>query len=294
MIARYKIPVLLSLFILPVLITSKCVYFHEYPGFSKTGSGIYYRLNVLGEHDMSPLPGDYITVDIRYSTLNDSVFFAARRKFRLEKPAYAGSVEECFLMMNKGDEADFILNANNFFTRTLGVSPPRFIDEPDVFIISVKLIDIQSEQSFIKERESFLSWINDFSEFEKVKLQHFFSEEQLNAEPDSSGVYFISLNEARGRRVRYGDTIEIHYEGRFLYGRIFDSTRKREEAIRFVYGKESPLVRGLEKAVGLMHEGEKAFIIIPSDLAFGKTGSSTGIIPPYTSLIFEVEILSVI
>ena len=39
-----------------------------------------------------------------------------------------------------------------------------------------------------------------------------------------------------------------------------------------------------------MSEGEKALVILPSDLAFGETGSSTGIIPPFTSLLFEVEL----
>jgi FKBP-type peptidyl-prolyl cis-trans isomerase len=43
----------------------------------------------------------------------------------------------------------------------------------------------------------------------------------------------------------------------------------------------------------MMALGEKSLFIIPSDLAFGNSGSSTGIIPPFTSLIFEVEILAV-
>ena len=44
----------------------------------------------------------------------------------------------------------------------------------------------------------------------------------------------------------------------------------------------------------MMTEGEKSLFILPSEIAFGKEGSSTGIIPPYTSLIFEVEVLKVI
>jgi len=54
------------------------------------------------------------------------------------------------------------------------------------------------------------------------------------------------------------------------------------------------VVKGLEEAIGLMKEGEKSLVILPSEQAFGSEGSSTGMIPPFTSLIFEVEILEVI
>ena len=49
----------------------------------------------------------------------------------------------------------------------------------------------------------------------------------------------------------------------------------------------------MEDAIGMMHEGEKALFIMPSELAFGENGSSTGIIPPFTSLIFEVELVAI-
>lgn len=263
-----------------------------YPGFSRTRSGIYYRLNVIGENSVSPLPGDFITADITYSTLDDSIFFKGRRKFILEKPSYSGSVEECLAMMNVGDEADFILNASDFFNFTLGVNPPGFFNEDENILISVRLLDVQSESEYYKEREAFTTWIDSFEEYEKIRLQQFIRESRLSAEPDSAGLYLISLDSGTGRRTIPGDTVEVHYEGRFLYGKLFDSTRKRNETVKFVYGREWPLIEGLDRAVGRMSEGERAMVIVPSDLAFGRSGSSTGIIPPYSSLIFEIEIVS--
>lgn len=265
----------------------------EYPGFSKTRSGFHYRLNSIGEAELKPVPGDYITVDLIYSTLNDSVFFNTRRKFRLEEPSYKGSVEECFAMMNVGDEADFIINAHDFFTRTLDTSPPRFFEESDPLKICVNLLDIQTKESYVKEMESFLIWIDDFGEYEQAKIMQFLQEKMMIAKPDSLDMFFISLNEGTGKGVEIGDTVEVHYEGKFLYGDFFDSTRKRDEIFQFVYSKQWQVLEGLERAIGMMHEGEQALVILPSDLAFGKQGSSTGIIPPYTSLVFEVEVLSV-
>ena len=292
-----KIYEVIVLKFLPVVFFAATVYsclsVSEYEEYSKSGADIHYRLNVIGEGNENPVQGDYITVDILYSTLADSVFFSGRRKFELTEPSYKGSVEECFKMMKTGDEADFIINAHKFFIRTLGVTPPDFLKEDDDFRISVIMLDIQTEQSYLKEKEAFTSWIDNFGEYERVKLQHFIAEEQLSATPDSSGMYYISLNKPGGRKIEPGDTLEIHYEGRFLYGRFFDSTRKRDEVFTFVYGQEWQVVEGLEKAIGQMHEGEKALVILPSELAFGELGSSTGIIPPYTSVVFEVEILNV-
>ncbi len=301
-LVRLKIPALIhnfetfSLFPLLLLLifqVSGCNIITDYPGFSRTRSGIYYRLNVIGEGDAYPLPGDYITVDLSYSTSADSLFFSARRKFQLEKPSYAGSVEECFTMMKAGDQADFILNANEFFIRTLGVTLPAFLNESDHIKISVKMLDVQSEQSYTTEKQAFLSWIEDFREHEKLKIQQFIIEEQLDAKPDSSGLYYITISEGTGKNIEPGDRIELHFEGKFLYGKFFDSTRERGEVFEFVYGQELQVLEGLERAVGRMREGEKALILMPSDLGFGQYGSSTGIIPPYTPLVYELEILSV-
>jgi len=60
-----------------------------------------------------------------------------------------------------------------------------------------------------------------------------------------------------------------------------------------VYGTEWQVIKGLEEAIGLMREGEKSLFILPSELGFGNQGSSSQVIPPFTSLIFEVEILKV-
>ena len=270
-----------------------CRFSDEYPGFTKTSSGVYYRLNILGQGELNPVPGDYITVDLRYSTTDDSVFFEARRKFQLEQPSFKGSVEECFTMMRIGDEAEFIVNAHDFFDKTLDVKIPRFLEGSDRFKISVKMLDIQTSQSYMSEKKAFMGWVEGFDEYERFRLENFIRQEKIEAEPDGYGLYFINIKEGAGKKVEPGDTVEIHYEGRFLDGKFFDSTRKRDEVFQFVYGHELQLIQGLEKAVGLMREGGKALVIIPSDLAFGSHGSSTGIIPPYTSMVYEVEILSV-
>jgi FKBP-type peptidyl-prolyl cis-trans isomerase len=160
--------------------------------------------------------------------------------------------------------------------------------------ITIDMIEIQTETEYKKEKEAFLNWIEDFGDYEKVILRQFIEEEKLPVELMASGIYFINLVPGTGKKIEPGDTITINYEGRFLNGKFFDSTVKRSQPFQFVYGTEWQVVKGLEEAIGMMKEGEKSLVILPSDLAFGSEGSSTGMIPPFTSLIFEVEILEVI
>jgi FKBP-type peptidyl-prolyl cis-trans isomerase len=93
--------------------------------------------------------------------------------------------------------------------------------------------------------------------------------------------------------VAVGDTVLIHYEGYFLNGNFFDSTHQRNEPLQFVYGQQWQVIGGLEKAIGKMHEGDKALVIIPSEQAFGADGSVEGIVPPFTPVVFEVELINV-
>jgi len=279
------------IFILLVVLFTCCR--SEHKGYKKTKHNIYYKLISIGETEKTPEPGDYITIDLEYLTLSDSLFFKARRKFKITKPQFEGSVDECFLMLSEKERAKFIISADNFFNKTLQAPLPKFLDQGDKFIIDVSMIEIQTENEYNKEKEAFLKWINDFGEYELVKLKHYIEESKLDVEPTSSGLFHLKVVEGNGIKVATGDTIVVHYEGKFLNGKFFDSTKKRKEPFQFIYGQQWQVIKGLEEAIGMMEEGEKSIFILPSEMAFGETGSSTGIIPPFTSLIFEVELLNV-
>ncbi|RLD60786.1 MAG: hypothetical protein DRJ01_09110 [Bacteroidetes bacterium] len=272
---------------------TSCDYFSKYPGFSKTETGIYYKLHVIGEEVNPAKPGDYVTVDLNYKTINDSSFFHEQRTFKITKPDYKGSIDECFLMLSKGDSSTFIIDADNFFSKTLNTSLPRFIAQNSQMIVDIKMNDIRTEEQYKRDKEEFLKWIEDFGDYEKMMLKRFIDEQKIDVEPTESGLYFFSIKKGDGKKVKKGDLITIDYDGRFLNGKFFDSTRKRKQAFDFVYGSELQVIPGLEEAIGMMEQGEKAVVIIPSSLAFGDNGSSTGIIPPFTSLIYEIEILKV-
>lgn len=280
--------------LLILLMIAACRQSNMYPGFSKSKHGIYYQLHKIGETEQNAQMGDYITADITYRTMSDSIFFQGKRKIQLlAENNYDGSIHECFMMLSEDESATFIISATDFYMKTLEAPLPSFLSDNDKLKITIDIIEIQTQNEYQKEKEAFLNWIEDFGDYEKVILQQFLNKEKLPVQPTASGIYCLKIKEGNGKKIALGDTITVNYEGKFLNGKYFDSTIRRNQPFQFVYGTEWQVVKGLEEAIGSMAMGEKSLFILPSELAFGTEGSSTGIIPPFTSLIFEVEILEV-
>lgn len=107
----------------------------------------------------------------------------------------------------------------------------------------------------------------------------------------SSGLKYIISEKGNGARAENGKTVEVHYTGYLTDGKIFDSSRDRNQPIEFVLG-QGQVIKGWDEGIGLMNVGDKMRLIIPSGLAYGKKGAGN-VIPPDATLIFDVELLKV-
>lgn len=264
-----------------------------FPGFSETNTGVHYMLISLGDGVAPAHPTDYVTINITYRTLSDSIFFQAFRQFQITEPRYEGSIDECFLMLSQGDSAAFYIKAQPFFTQTLETELPKFIDPKDLMRVDIRMLEVKKAEDFQREMEAFMSWIEDFGDYEKVIIKQYLEGKNLSIQPTESGLYVVPQIQTVRTPVAIGDTVVIHYEGRFFNGKIFDSTRKRNEPFLYVYGQKWQVIPGIDEAVGTMREGEKSMLIVPSHLAFGEQGNTSGIIPAFTSVVFELEIVEV-
>lgn len=280
----------ITIYIFIVFVLISCAKPSKYKGYKLLENNIYYKLLKVGEIEKFPNPGDYLTVDLAYKTFNDSVFFTGRRKIQLAAANFPGAIDECFTKLSIGDSAEFIIDANLFFNKTIGVETPSFITKNNKMKVDIQLLQIKSQNDFLKEKKEFLSWIKDFGEYEQVVLKHFIDKEQMDISPKNSNIFYKIIENGNNKKVEIGDTVVINYEGRFLNGDFFDSTIKRKKAFEFVYGTQWQVIKGIEYALSQMHEGEKSIFIFPSTYAFGYKGSSSGIIPPFTSVIFEIKL----
>jgi FKBP-type peptidyl-prolyl cis-trans isomerase FkpA len=104
-----------------------------------------------------------------------------------------------------------------------------------------------------------------------------------------SGLVYQSLKEGSGSAPAATDTVKVHYRGTFTDGREFDSSYKRGEATEFPLNRVIPC---WTEGVQLMKPGGKAKLTCPAAIAYGERGAG-GVIPPNTTLNFEIELLSV-
>ncbi|MDW7690906.1 FKBP-type peptidyl-prolyl cis-trans isomerase [Flammeovirgaceae bacterium SG7u.111] len=104
-----------------------------------------------------------------------------------------------------------------------------------------------------------------------------------------SGLQYIILEEGDGPMPAASDRVTTHYAGKLINGKEFDSSYKRGEPATFPV---NGVISGWTEALQLMKTGSKWRLFIPSELGYGERGAGRDI-PPYSVLIFEVELISI-
>jgi FKBP-type peptidyl-prolyl cis-trans isomerase len=113
---------------------------------------------------------------------------------------------------------------------------------------------------------------------------------EKGATKTASGLIYTTVTVGAGESPKPTDTVKVHYEGKFVDGKVFDSSIKRKEPAQFPLTGVIPC---WTEGVQLMKVGGKAHLVCPSDLAYGDEGR-----PPQmrggATLIFDVELLEIV
>ncbi|RYE55959.1 MAG: FKBP-type peptidyl-prolyl cis-trans isomerase [Sphingobacteriales bacterium] len=133
-------------------------------------------------------------------------------------------------------------------------------------------------------KEKFAGNLTEGEAFLKQNLQ------QSGIQKTASGIQYLVLTQGAGAKPFASDTVQVHYKGTLINGQEFDSSYKRGEPAVFALNQ---VIRGWTEAVQLMSEGSKYRFYIPYNLAYGERGMGNDI-PPYSTLIFDIELLKVI
>lgn len=110
-----------------------------------------------------------------------------------------------------------------------------------------------------------------------------------NVTVTESGLQFEVLTAGEGTKPSKSDKVRVHYHGTFPDGRVFDSSVTRGQPAEFPV---TGVIAGWVEALQLMTVGSKWKLTIPHHLAYGERGA--GSIPPFSTLVFEVELLDIV
>jgi len=106
----------------------------------------------------------------------------------------------------------------------------------------------------------------------------------------ASGLKYIITEHGRGVMPEKEALVSVHYTGRLTNDTIFDSSYKRKKPFSFTLGK-GQVIKGWDEGISYLHQGDKARLIIPPELAYGKRSKPN--IPANSTLIFDVELVKV-
>ncbi|MFN3528568.1 MAG: FKBP-type peptidyl-prolyl cis-trans isomerase [Bacteroidia bacterium] len=241
---------------------------------SFTPNGLAYIIHV-NEAEMKAEIGDVLVIHMQYGT-KDSVLFDSHKYGRpiflqVTNPAYPGSIEEGLVLLGTGDSATFFLSADSVYGRIFHQPLPSGIRQGEELIFHIGVITVRNE-----DRE----------------LARYLVNQAITEPARPSGLYVIKSKEGNGKPAKPGARVSLHYTGTLLDGTVFDSSKERNDPFSFVLG-QGQVIQGWDEGVSLLKVGDKARFIIPSYLAYGPKGAGSGLIPPYSTLVFDVELLDV-
>lgn len=259
-------------------------------GYQATDNGLYYRLFTNNGGD-NPQIGDLLELTMSCS-VNDTVVILPLTKniIPMTEPSFWSDFVEGFSMMHKGDSASFIVDIDSSFINLFGYNtlPPQF-SSTDIMRFEVRLDDFYPESEFrFRMIENIKK--NYPAETEKAvsELNAYLEKNGVVAQPTSTGLYYVKTQDGTGEKPSKGSTVKAHYTGYLLDGTVFDTSIERGEPIEFVLGV-GQVIPGWDEGIALMSKGEKAVLYIPYYLAYGDR--DLGVIPPFSNLVFEVELI---
>ncbi|MBN1381247.1 MAG: FKBP-type peptidyl-prolyl cis-trans isomerase [Deltaproteobacteria bacterium] len=162
------------------------------------------------------------------------------------------------------------------------------------------ITDAMTGAKLIVEPEAYQQKVAEFAQgrikkstenqIEKSKAYLDSAAKEQGAQKTDSGLVYISTKEGTGKQPQATDTVRVHYEGKLIDGKVFDSSMKRGQPIEFPLNQ---VIKCWTEGVTKMKVGGKATLVCPAELAYGEQGRPP-VIPGGAALVFEVELLDII
>ena len=246
----------------------------------KQASGLYYVPLVTNANAAKPAAGNTVSLLYAGKLLDGTVFDASSQhgnvpvSFALGQQQVIPGFDEGVSLMHLGDSALFVIPSGLAYGP--GGSAPT-IPANAVIRFNVKLVDINFALTDDKLIQSYLK-----------------TNSITTAQKQPSGLYFVPGITNATAASAAGKTASVLYTGKLLDGTVFDASSQHGNVpFQFMVGATpKQAIPGFDEGISLMHKGDKATLLIPSNLAYGLAGSSTAV-PANSVLRFDVEVTDV-
>ncbi len=266
-------------------------------GYTTTDSGLKFRY--INETD-NPKPdsANTLLMHMVYRTEDTVLFPAPGQEGPVPVPLMGAPptslVYEAFGMMKEGDSAHFQVTPQELFTNTFGGPIPPFIDSTDMITFEVGVSEVMSEEEFQayrmemmrKQQEDMIAAMAEQNRLDSATIAEFLEENNIDAEATESGLRYQITQKGRGVQPAAGDSVVVNYQGTLLDGTEFDAG-----TYGFILGQQQ-VIPGWDEGIGLLNEGGKAMLYVPSPLAYGPQARSA-VIGENAILVFDVELVDV-
>lgn len=257
--------------------------------------------------------GDFIALHAIQKTEEDSVLQNSydydRPMFVAEqKSAFKGDIYGALAMLSEGDSATFKINLDSLQQKMNMPKPPNTKGKYMVFTFKIDKVIPKgklADSIFQGKIDQFLkAEVQKAKNQEAGKISSYISSKDLKPTATPSGLNYVVESQGNGPKPVAGDTVKLNYTGRFLTGKVFDTSlpavAKKEgsfnpmrpyEPMKVAVGSHAT-IPGFDEGLMLFSKGTKATLIIPSKLGWGEQGAQA--IPPYMPVVFDIEVMDII
>ena len=265
----------------------------KHEGFKKHKENFYSQLISFDDKQQSVSKGCFIQFNWLIINKKDTLF-KQRVLQEIKTLNTNGGLLEALSLLKENETRNFIFPfskiENEFKSKLKNID----LKDSSNFIHQLSIDKIYLQKEYSMDKKQFLKWIKktnnlSYQSFENYLIHNYIKKESTQFKKSNSGLYFKIINSNSGKKIKSGDPIQLKYSGGPL---IRNSKFINEEIIQdFNVGQELQVIKAIEEVLLYLCVGDSAVIVSPSELAFGNKGSSTGIIPPYSPVVYSIKVV---
>ena len=278
-------------------------------GFKTTDSGLLYKFEQQNKSAQQVQEGDVLVgeMTIKFDTIQTFSNVGHADRILQATKSFDGDLYEGLLMMHVGDKAVFAIAADTLakFLQANQMPPYYEAGKGMKIYYEISLQDIVTKEEIMQEQANFMAEMQERQQKEPEELAAYIKDNNIKVKPTEDGLYIVVNKKGNGPKVAAGKKVAINYTGCLLDGTMFDSSVESDakrgniytaghayQPLTYTVGQMS-LIRGWDEGVMGQPEGSILRLIMPSSLGYGPSGTRDGSIPPYSPLVFDIEIVSV-